>query len=106
MNVRTVLLRLLEAPWPSRARLLILLLLLLLAACGGPPSLVVPPPAPIPPNEATCHDACDRWEELGCEEAEPTPQGLPCSSTCEINADMWDLDCLAAVETCKAIESC
>lgn len=104
MNVLVILLLILMATWPRRDQLLSLLLLVL-AACG-PAVLPIPPPAPIPPGEATCHDACDRWAELGCEEAEHTPEGLPCSRVCEINEDMWDLDCFAAVDTCEAIESC
>jgi hypothetical protein len=31
---------------------------------------------------AECQAACDRWEAEGCEQAQPTAEGVPCVDVC------------------------
>jgi hypothetical protein len=52
---------------------------------------------------------CAHWSDLGCEEAEPTPNGESCVAVCE-NIQKGnlpdDLECQGAVKSCEEIDSC
>jgi hypothetical protein len=70
-----------------------------------------PPPKPVPPEtQVTCAEVCQHWEKLGCEEAEPTPNGGTCEDVClnvqESGIISWDLDCRAEIASCDQVDSC
>lgn len=79
------------------------LALVLRVACTPAP----PPEPPAPaPDTGDCGAVCDRWRQLGCEEAKPTPHGASCEVVCDSLARYWHLSCLAAVSSCEEIEAC
>lgn len=80
---------------------------LALCACPVlPPEPVEPEPVVVPPplERATCVDACVHLAELGCEEARPTPAGVPCADVCA--ASPLDPPCMASVVRCEQLTEC
>lgn len=79
-----------------------------LVACPPPPE---PTPEPEPDGgAATCASMCQHWAALGCEEAEPSPGGVPCVEVC-LNVQgsgvlLWDLECRSRVDRCEDIDEC
>ena len=83
------------------------------AHCTQPPG-----PAPVPPpvptsdsgHQPTCAGVCQHWAELGCQEANGTPDGASCVEVCENVMDSgvfeWDLECKADVVSCDDIDPC
>lgn len=73
--------------------------------CPKPPE----PPPPPPSGSVTCEMVCAHWSDLGCEEAEPTPDGDSCVAVCE-NIQKGnlpdDLECQALVDSCEQIDDC
>ncbi len=80
-----------------------------LAACPKP----IPNPEPEPELDgaapATCESVCAHWTDLGCKEAQPTPDGASCVEVCE-NIQQSnlkdDLECQVAVTSCDQIDGC
>lgn len=75
----------------------------------------LPPPAPDPAvdppaGEADCGAACARASALGCEAAEPTPEGASCEQVCREVQDSgivrWDLECRASAQSCEETDRC
>lgn len=87
-------------------RLLARTALLAAALLLGCPAPVIPPPPTPPAPSADCGDVCDHWRELGCQQADPSPDGQPCEVLCDVMGYTWDKACMAAVATCAAIEDC
>ena len=85
-------------------------------SCGGVPVIPDPPPSPNPDVEADCATACKnigpKTDEnptgLGCEEGEPTADGVTCQEVCEgmPNTTQDYLDCVATVTACEQISNC
>ena len=71
-----------------------------------------PPPPPMDPvPTATCAETCAHLEDLGCDEAKPSPAGESCVAICEnVMASgglmYWNLDCRVAVSSCDDIDAC
>ena len=87
----------------------------LLSTTACPPKPVPVPPTPTadggaPDTDADCNSVCDRWRDLGCSEADPTPEGARCEEVCEnvqgSGIVRWDLDCRASVASCADIDAC
>jgi hypothetical protein len=80
------------------------------AARCGPPDDPADPPAPDAGDPASCADACAHLEELGCEEAEPTPEGATCEEVCEAVESSGTVTlnpaCVLQIETCEEIDGC
>lgn len=56
-----------------------------------------------------CELACANLERLGCEEAEPTPAGAPCTTwMCHAEAGpvSHNPTCIAGAPTCEAAREC
>jgi hypothetical protein len=92
-----------------------LLTALLVGTSACPPGPGPVPPAPpqdagLDASAATCGSACDRWRELGCEQAEDTADGATCEDVCDNIQSSgiieWDLACRASVADCAAIDAC
>lgn len=77
-----------------------------LASCSDPPPPVNPDEPTIPPSKlrATCVDACLHLSELGCPDAQPTPDGASCSEVCE--SLPIRPACLASVTICEQTAAC
>jgi hypothetical protein len=87
-----------------------LTLLIWLAACNPlvvEPQLPEPPPAP---GAVPCPVACARLAELGCPEADPTPDGASCVDVCQNVEDSgvlrYPTGCVAAATTCAEAQRC
>lgn len=92
---------------------LVLAALTLGAQCvppAPPPEPEPPPPSEPAPYPETCVGVCQRWADLGCEEAEDTPNGATCDDVCQNIMDSgvfeWDLPCMVRVTTCEQIRAC
>lgn len=86
-------------------RYLIVLPLLAAVACFQKP------PAEEPKGEPeACPAACAKLRELGCEEAEPTPNGATCEDVCKSietsNLVSVGPACVARAETCESVGEC
>lgn len=80
-----------------------------------PPPL--PPPPPVehpdgPDGRSACERACDRFEQLGCKEAEPSAQGKECADVCEGLAESGfdligdDPECIPQSQSCEEAREC
>lgn len=82
-----------------------IILALLLAACA---STAAPNPAPRETPE-TCASACARFRVLGCEEADPTPEGKTCEDVCTSAGNAYvglDTACVTRAASCEAARAC
>lgn len=64
---------------------------------------------PRPDGPRPCELACANLEHLGCEEAEPTPAGAPCTTwMCHAEAGpvSHNPTCIAESATCEAAREC
>jgi hypothetical protein len=69
---------------------------------------------PLAPGVGSCRVACARLRELGCGEAEPTPEGRPCELWCEHYGDHRSAalpygiktTCLERVASCPEVKTC
>jgi hypothetical protein len=59
---------------------------------------------------ADCAAACSHLQQLGCEEAKPTPKGKTCVRVCEDVEASGDVTlmpaCVVKIERCEDIEQC
>ena len=77
----------------------------------GCPEPNVPDPKPELDGAApaTCESVCAHWTDLGCKEAQPTPDGASCAEVCQKLQEgnlKDDLECQAAVTSCDQIDDC
>ena len=77
---------------------------------GCAPAPVAPGPQPVDAAPGACVDACARLAELGCPEAEPTPDGGSCVDVC-VNVEQsgyvtLDPACIARATNCDAVNAC
>lgn len=96
--------------WPPFA---IVFLVCWVAACvlTGCNTPNPPPPRVLPDGErATCGGMCAHLRALGCEEAEPTPEGDTCEAICAnalaVPAARLDIACIQTAPTCDAAGEC
>ena len=62
-------------------------------------------PAPVAPS---CATACARAAALGCDYAQPSPDGVTCEAVCK-NAQglfRWDLACRTGISACADVLGC
>jgi hypothetical protein len=78
--------------------------LLVAAHCGNKPG---------PDGEgdpASCADACAHLDELGCPEAEPTPEGATCVEVCENVETSGTVTlnpaCVIEITACAQVDEC
>ena len=90
-------------------RLIAAIVLALCASCCAPAY----DPGPSPVDAGTlddCERACARLAELGCPEAEPTPEGATCVDVCwnAESSGVVTLDpvCVAAINSCDELGAC
>lgn len=75
------------------------------------PSDIVPfPPSPIGASGSPgCEAACNRYAQLGCPEAKPTPRGASCVDVCANNEDggiSMHPDCVVRAGSCNDAKAC
>ena len=80
-------------------------LVMLAAGC------VTGPVEPLPPVvDAGCMEACSVQRELRCEGGEPTEDGEPCESVCDVSEDLvpgsYHTGCVSASRDCDEVERC
>jgi hypothetical protein len=78
--------------------------LLVAAHCGNKP----PPDGEGDP--ASCVDACAHLDELGCPEAEPTPEGATCVEVCRNVETSGTITlnpaCVVEIDECAQVDEC
>ena len=67
-------------------------------------------PEPSPADPESCEAACARLAELGCPEAEPTPEGATCTEVCEnvehSGAVTLNPACVVGIDSCDELDPC
>lgn len=86
------------------------LALCLAGACSLPPTMPPSRLVPVQGDPSGCPAACERFESLGCPEAEPTPDGATCVDVCR-NAETSGYltvkpSCIASAESCDEAREC
>lgn len=84
-----------------------LMVSVLMVGCSASPP---PHPSPEPPAPEACVVACERLQELGCPEGDPTPAGASCVEVCRATETSGLVTlrpaCVARIQSCEAIEGC
>ena len=89
-------------------------LALVLLSCATYDSSLLPPKSPsttaAPGTESDCERACANGKKIGCDWAEPTPEGGTCLAVCT-NAESSGFtsmhpQCLAGAHDCAEADAC
>lgn len=83
----------------------LVIMTIILAGCPPP---VTPQPEYV--DADVCVRACEHGKKLGCEFAEPTPNGVECSQVC-IETELtgwsnWNPECVLKAASCEAADKC